>query len=363
MRRFFIPNIITKNKKKNIDIMLKYIKTMFTEILKTNEASIKKAAALIKAGETAAFPTETVYGLGANALSEAAVKKIFDAKGRPSDNPLIVHVSCLEDVYAVALDIPQSAKKLIGALGPAPLTYIVKKSDKIPAVVTAGLDTVAVRIPAHPAALALIRECGLPIAAPSANGSGRPSPTSAAHVFADLNGKIPLILDGGECGMGVESTVVDFTLAVPMILRPGGFSKEALEEILGDEVKLYKTALNGPAKSPGLKYGHYAPRCKIEVIPYSSETIQSLIAAYDYYLRKNIKSVIICAYTYVNDLGGREYVSLGKTAAEAARSLFKILRENEDRYDVLVCHTLPEEGVGRAFNDRLLRAAAVNKFC
>lgn len=330
---------------------------MVTEVLKAGKASIKKAAALIKLGETVAFPTETVYGLGADATSEAAVKKIFDAKGRPSDNPLIVHVSRLEDVYAAAAGVPESVKKLIGALGPAPLTYIVKKSDKIPGIVTAGLDTVAVRIPAHPAALALIRECGLPVAAPSANSSGRPSPTSAAHVLNDLNGKIPLILDGGQCGVGVESTVADFTGAVPVILRPGGFSKEALEEILGSEVKLYERPENAPARSPGLKYGHYAPRCEIEAVPYSSGLIQSLADSYDYYLLKRKKPVIICNGVYIGGLGGRECVSLGKTAGEAAKSLFRILRENEDRYDILICHTLPEEGVGRAFNDRLLRAA------
>lgn len=332
---------------------------MTTEILKADEQSIRKAAALIKAGETVAFPTETVYGLGADALSAEAVKRIFAAKGRPSDNPLIVHVSGIEGIYAAAREVPPAVLKLAKNLGPAPLTYIVKRSDKIPDAVTAGLDTVAVRIPAHPAALALIRECGLPVAAPSANSSGRPSPTTAEHVFSDLNGRIPLILDGGVCGVGVESTVADFTGKVPVILRPGGFPKEKLEEILGTVVRIYRVPEGGQPKSPGLKYRHYAPRCRIVVVPYSEGLAFSLRNAYDNCVQTmNESAIILCQSVYGRDLEGRRFIALGDTAKEAAKALFGALRQNEDKYGTLICHTLPEEGIGRAFNDRLLRAAA-----
>jgi L-threonylcarbamoyladenylate synthase len=244
-------------------------------------------------------------------------------------------------------------------LGPAPLTYVVKKSAQIPDAVTAGLDTVAVRIPAHPSALAFIGECGVPIAAPSANISGRPSPTAAAHVLADLNGKIPLILDGGACGFGVESTVVDFTGDTPLILRPGGFSKERLEGLLGQEVEVYKKPeKDEPARSPGLKHAHYAPRCKIEAVP-NTDVIKKLKKAYDNHVQKGEKPVILCIDIYSRELGGRGFVSLGSGADDAARLLFSLLRENEDRFDVIICHYLPDEGLGRAYNDRLGRAAGV----
>ena len=329
-----------------------------TEILKAGKNSIAKAADIIKAGGIVAFPTETVYGLGANAFDETAVKKIFQAKGRPADNPLIVHIADIGGLAGAAAEIPDKVKRLIETLGSAPLTYIVKKSKRIPDTVTAGLDTVAVRIPAHPAALALIKACGLPVAAPSANASGRPSPTSAAHVYADLNGKIPLILDGGECRFGVESTVVDFTPNIPLILRTGGFSKEELERLLQCETRLYKKPENAPARSPGMKYRHYAPRCKIEVVTDYKNVAESLKKAYDNHVQKGDEPAIICQDTYRPDLGGRVAVFLGRTPEDAAKALFRVLRENEDKHGVLICHTLPDEGIGRAFNDRLLRAAS-----
>ncbi len=334
---------------------------MRTEVLSDTDINIQKAAGIIKAGGLAAFPTETVYGLGANALDGAAVEKIFLAKGRPNDNPLIVHVADIEGVCFVAGDIPAAVTKLMKTLGGAPLTYVLKKKPCVPYAVTAGLDTVAVRIPAHGTALKLIRAAGVPVAAPSANRSGRPSPTTARHVFDDLSGRIPIIIDGGATAFGVESTVVDFTGEQAVILRPGGFSRERLEELMGQKVYyLKKTDKNegGAQRSPGLKYKHYSPSCKIAVVRNDGGIQENLINLYDFYVQNKCRPVIICQTGYLQALGGRTSASLGGSAEEAARSLFRIFRELEGSHGVMICHLLPDEGIGRAFNDRLLRAAS-----
>lgn len=203
-----------------------------------NKEDMREAAEIIRSGGLVAFPTETVYGLGANALDPEASKRIYAAKGRPSDNPLIVHISRFEELLSIAKEVPPQAKKLADAFWPGPLTMIVWKNEKVPYETTGGMDTVAIRMPNHPVALALIDESGCMIAAPSANTSGKPSPTEAGHVALDLDGKIPMILDGGPVGIGIESTIIDLTEKVPMILRPGYITKEMLEEVLGEEVRI-----------------------------------------------------------------------------------------------------------------------------
>ena len=236
---------------------------MKTQLLKVNEDSIALGAKLIREGELVGFPTETVYGLGANALDAEAVVKIFEAKGRPQDNPLITHVSCVEEIPPLVRAIPAAAKKLMEAFWPGPMTLILPKADCIPNAVSAGLDTVGIRLPSNADARALIRAAGRPIAAPSANRSGRPSPTTALHVLEDMDGRIPLILDGGACQVGVESSVIDATGDVPVILRPGGITPEMVERVLGhvrvDEHVMSPLREGDVARSPGMKYKHYAP--------------------------------------------------------------------------------------------------------
>ena len=230
---------------------------MVTRILDA-ENGLDEAVSLLKAGELVAFPTETVYGLGADAFNGDAVKKIFEAKGRPQDNPLIVHIASVEQAAEVARDIPDEFYILAREFMPGPLTVVLPKSDAVPGVVTAGGDTVAVRMPSHPVARRLIA-ASMPLAAPSANRSKHISPTTARHVLDDLDGRVPLILDGGECGVGIESTVLDLTSAVPTVLRPGAVTEEMIAEILGRVGSLSPGAVIGRAKSPGMKYTHYAP--------------------------------------------------------------------------------------------------------
>ena len=231
---------------------------MKTELLKVNEESVALGARLIREGELVGFPTETVYGLGANALDARAVAKIFEAKGRPQDNPLITHVACVEEIPPLVRAIPAAARKLMEAFWPGPMTLILPKADCIPDAVSAGLDTVGIRLPANADARRLIRAAGCPIAAPSANRSGRPSPTTALHVLEDMDGRIPLILDGGACQVGVESSVIDATGEVPVILRPGGITPEMVERVLGhvrvDEHVMSPLREGDVARSPGMKY-------------------------------------------------------------------------------------------------------------
>ena len=235
-----------------------------------DEEAIQKAGEILKTGGLAAFPTETVYGLGGNALDEDAARKIYAAKGRPSDNPLIAHVSCVEEVAPLVKEIPEAGRKLMEAFWPGPLTMIFPKSEKVPYGTTGGLDTVAIRMPDDPVANRLIALAGVPVAAPSANTSGRPSPTTADHVWQDMNGRIEMIIDGGPVGIGVESTIVDVSSAVPSVLRPGAITMEMLAEVLG-EVSV-DPAILGPLsadvrpKAPGMKYKHYAPKADLTLV-------------------------------------------------------------------------------------------------
>lgn len=257
---------------------------------------IKEASDILHAGDMVAFPTETVYGLGADALDEKASKKIYAAKGRPSDNPLIVHVANEQQILPLVKEIPESARKLMKAFWPGPLTIIFNKSDVVPYGTTGGLDTVAIRMPNHKVALTLIEESNIPIAAPSANTSGRPSPTTAMHVMDDLNGKISMVIDGGAVGIGIESTIVDVTGDIPMILRPGYINKKMLEEVVG-EVTIDKAIL-GPVspdlkpKAPGMKYKHYAPKADFTMFDGDIDKVADRINELaESYIKKVIKSV------------------------------------------------------------------------
>lgn len=334
---------------------------MITEIIKINPKDTEKlnrAAKLIKNGETVAMPTETVYGLAASAFDENAVNKIFEAKGRPQDNPLIVHISDISQLYEIVSFVPDSLKKLANRFMPGPLTVVLPKNEKIPDVVTAGLPSVAVRMPSHETARAFISACGVPLAAPSANISGSPSPTSAKHVYDDLNGKIPMIIDGGECSVGIESTVLSLTGETPELLRPGGITLEQLQSVLG-EVNVNAAVLspvdkNTKACSPGMKYRHYSPKTKIIAVKGSSRSFA------DYVNFKKDESV--CALIFEEN---REniivpYVAYGKRndCNSQARSLFKSLRE-VDALGKEVCYAeLPRaDETGLAVVNRLLRAA------
>lgn len=234
---------------------------------------IEKASEILNRDGLVAFPTETVYGLGANALNAEAAAKIYAAKGRPSDNPLIVHIASIQDVYKIASDVPDNATALMEAFWPGPLTIILPKKDIVPDGTTGGLNTVAIRMPSHPVALSLIKESGVLIAAPSANTSGRPSPTNAAHVIEDMDGKIDMIIDGGDVGIGIESTIIDLTGDIPTILRPGFITKAMLENIIGP-VQIDKALIepdpNLRPKAPGMKYTHYAPKGELTIIDSAS---------------------------------------------------------------------------------------------
>lgn len=343
---------------------------MQTKILKIDSAdidsdSMKEAAALIAAGELVAFPTETVYGLGADALRPEASRKIYAAKGRPSDNPLIVHISKFEDLVSIAKEVPPQAKKLADAFWPGPLTMIVWKNAKVPYETTGGMDTVAIRMPNHPVALRLIEESGCLIAAPSANTSGKPSPTEAAHVALDMDGRIPMILDGGPVGIGIESTIVDLSEETPMILRPGYITKEMLEETLGEEVRIDPGIIASDStrkpKAPGMKYKHYAPKADLVLVEGETgrviETINRLVAEKQGTGKKVgvIATDETCAgyrADFVVSIGARE------DEDAIARHLYKILREFDDmEVDAIYSESFATPRIGQAIMNRLLKAA------
>ncbi len=327
---------------------------MHTELCQADDASIRRAAALLRAGELVAFPTETVYGLGADALNAEASARIFAAKGRPADNPLIAHIAGESGLAGLIAGEPCAcARKLMRAFWPGPMTLIFPKSPRVPREVTAGLDTVAVRMPSHPVARALIRAAQTPIAAPSANRSGRPSPTTAAHVLEDMEGRIPLILDGGPCEVGLESTVVDVTGARPRILRPGGVTLEMLEGVVGDvdvdEGVLHQLQAGSQARSPGMKYKHYAPKGEVTIVtgPRAAQEIARLYDAAD-------GRAAILAFSQA-DYGARRVYRLKNAPGE----LFAALRQlDEDGMETIYAEDVPTAGVGLAVMNRLMRAAA-----
>lgn len=322
---------------------------------------LAEAAQLLKEKQTVAFPTETVYGLGADATSDEAVDKIFKAKGRPSDNPLIVHIAEEKQLEELAEEIPETAKVLMKAFWPGPLTLVVKvKKGALSEKVTAGLDTVGIRMPRHPVALALIRMSGLPIAAPSANRSGKPSPTLARHVREDLAGKIAGIVDGGETGVGVESTVLDVTAEVPVILRPGGVTKEQLEERIGKvrlDPGLKGTGAGARPKAPGMKYTHYAPDAPVYLVDGSIAFMQQMIDAHRE--KGEVTGAIVTEET--SGIVRADVVAVcGRRASleTVAQHLYDTLRSfNAQKVDVIFSEIFPREGIGRAIMNRLEKAA------
>ena len=366
------------------------------------DEELKEAAGILRSGGLVAFPTETVYGLGGNALDEDAARKIYAAKGRPSDNPLIAHVSCVEEVAPLVKEIPEAGRKLMEAFWPGPLTMIFPKSEKVPYGTTGGLDTVAIRMPDDPVANRLIALAGVPVAAPSANTSGRPSPTTADHVWQDMNGRIDMIIDGGPVGIGVESTIVDVSSAVPAVLRPGAITMEMLEEVLG-EVSV-DPAILGPLsadvrpKAPGMKYKHYAPKADLTLVEPGTGTeresgaeqvtgaeqktgadwntgaapetgldetqLQAMIRKVRELSREKIeagyKVGVICTDESRDCYTDGEVRSIGarKSQPSVAHNLYALLREFDDLgVDYIFSESFPKDHLGQAIMNRLSKAA------
>lgn len=328
-----------------------------------DESIMEEAGALIRSGALVAFPTETVYGLGANALDGEAAAKIYAAKGRPSDNPLIVHIADLDRLSDITEEIPEAAVKLAEKFWPGPLTMVLKKNDRVPYGTTGGLDTVAVRMPSHPVALELIRHGGGFIAAPSANTSGRPSPTLASHVADDMDGIIPMILDGGAVGIGIESTIVDLTEDIPTILRPGFITREMLQEVVG-EVLIDKGLLadaKTPPKAPGMKYRHYAPKAELIIVEGDRKAVVHRINGLAKENEaKGIKTGVIGTEETVSKYHADLVKSMGSRNDELSISshLYRILREfDESSVDVIYSESFEEGALGSAIMNRMLKAA------
>ena len=343
-----------------------------------NISAIKNAAVIIRNSGLVAVPTETVYGLGANALSSDAVKKIFDAKGRPQDNPLIVHIADMSDIERVAINIPPLAYILAEKFWPGALTMVLEKSADVPYETTAGLDSVAVRLPSHETMRLLIKESGTPIAAPSANSSGKPSATEAGHVICDLSGKINMILDSGPCGLGIESTVIDLTVSPPCVLRPGSITLEQLKEVdcsivaasTGSTAEINNDEAPIAPKSPGVKYTHYSPKAELIVVCGDSSRI---VAAINELLRQsngksNSKKIAILASeenvgNYIYDEKSVQLFTVGsrENIASVARELFRVLRLcDELGIELIYAEAYPQTGLGASVMDRLIKAAGYN---
>ncbi len=327
-------------------------------LLFNSPADLPRAAALLQAGEVVAIPTETVYGLAANALDPVAVQKIFAAKNRPADNPLIVHIPSADWLPRVARAIPDAALALAKAYWPGPLTMVLPRTAAIPNVVTAGGDTVAVRLPSHPDARAIIEACGLPLAAPSANRSGSPSPTTAAHVLADMDGRIAAVYDGGPCSVGVESTVVSLVGDRPRLLRPGGITPAMLQAVLGDLVidpSVTQNVQLDRVSSPGMKYRHYAPRARVTLVRAGSPAFVAFVN------RQTGPGTAALCFAEELPAVAIPALSLGPQdrPEEQARRLFACLRALDDQNITRVFVHCPDPtGVGLAVYNRLLRAAA-----
>lgn len=332
------------------------METVVINITTEYDKALEKSAELLKNGEVVGIPTETVYGLAANALCENAVKKIFVAKGRPSDNPLIVHIAKFEDLAPLVAEIPEKVKVMADAFWPAPLTMIMKKSDKVSNVVSGNLPTVAIRMPKSDYARAIIEACGLPLAAPSANLSGSPSPTNAKYVYDDMNGRIPLIIDGGNCEIGVESTVISFAEEPPRLLRPGGVTLEEMTALIGeivvDDAVLNKLEDGTVASSPGMKYKHYAPSADITIIKSDFETFKTLCESED-----NITALCFDGENEKLSCKAVAYGDENDGYSQSAR-LFDALRELDEMGATKVYARCPDtKGMGLAVYNRLIRAS------
>ena len=342
---------------------------MKTEIVKIEEEQIDqeaivRAGEILKRGGLVAFPTETVYGLGGDALNENSSRLIYAAKGRPSDNPLIVHITNMDALGKIVTEIPPAARKLAERYWPGPLTMIFHRSDMVPLATTGGLDTVAVRMPSHKTARAMIDAAGGYIAAPSANRSGRPSPTVARYVIEDLDGLVDMIIDGGEVDIGLESTIIDLTGKIPTILRPGYVTQDMLSETLG-LVDMDRTILDANShqapKAPGMKYRHYAPRGNLSIVEGEPERVISYINEKLSILQKEgRKTGVIATDETVARYHGDDIKSVGRRQDEEAiaRHLFRILREfDDDNVEVMFTESFQTAGIGQAIMNRLLKAA------
>ena len=325
------------------------------------KAKIMKAARIMRKGGLVAFPTETVYGLGANALSVRAVRKIFSAKGRPFDDPIIVHVCEERQVYGLVKDVDMRAKTLMDSFWPGPLTLVMGKSRKVPSVTTGGLGTVAVRMPNHKIACALIRAAGVPIAAPSANLFGKPSPTDAGHVLEDLDGRIDCVVDGGRARIGVESTVLDISGKKAVLLRPGKVTRADIEGVIG-KIKVHplvgkKGGAKGKwaARAPGMKYRHYAPRAELVLVQGGNFRRKAVRILKGFRGRK----VAVISFGKAPKIRGAAVKGLGGDAKRAARRLFRVFRELDRKgIQAVVVQAVPEKGIGMAVMNRMRKAAA-----
>lgn len=320
---------------------------------------IAAAAGILQSGGLLAFPTETVYGLGADGLNQDAVRRIFEAKGRPMDNPLILHITGAGELERYCKDIPDSAYRLAERFWPGPLTMVLKRRPIVPDATTAGLPSVAMRCPDHPVARAILAAAGIPVAAPSGNRSGRPSPTRVSHILQDMDGRIEGIVDGGDCRVGVESTIVDLTADPPRLLRPGGVSLEALRDVLGrvevDEAVLGRMAAGKKPKAPGMQYRHYAPKAPVTVVCGPPETTAAYIRG-----QAAAGDGILCFDEYFGTFPGRTVRAMGEAgrAEEQARRLFDALRSFDDTpVDRIYAQCPPEGGMGLAVSNRLKKAA------
>ena len=316
-----------------------------------DSSAVAEVVEMLRAGKCVIFPTETVYGLGADATNEDAVKKIFRAKGRPADNPLIVHIGDRSQVYDLAREVPESAERLMDEFWGGPLTVILKKKSIIPSAVSAGLDTVGIRMPSHPVANAILKH-GVPVAAPSANRSGRPSPTTFAHCVADMDGRVDAIIDGGEAKFGVESTVIDLSDALPTVLRPGAVTLEMIREILPNAV--YGGGEEpGVPKSPGMKYRHYAPSAPLFVLKNVTEARLSELS--------QAGKVGIMAYRGIGKNAGNYVIDMGDSVEAYGARLFYALRQMDDwNVDEIYAAAPEETGFGAAVCNRLYKAAGGN---
>lgn len=327
---------------------------------------LQEACDVLRADGLVAFPTETVYGLGGNALHEEAAARIYAAKGRPSDNPLIIHIAEWQSIYELAAEVPAKAEALAQTFWPGPLTMILPRADRVPRSTTGGLDTVAIRMPSHPVAQELIRQSGIYIAAPSANVSGRPSPTKAQHVIEDLSGRIDMIVDGGEVGIGLESTIVDLTADVPMVLRPGYITTDKLQGIVGD-VTVDKAVVSREAepsltaKAPGMKYRHYAPRGQLIIIEGESERVVKRIHELIQEKQEKGKKVAVIATEETKSHYPANLVySIGSKQCEGsiASGLYNMLREMDHLgAEYIFAESFEDDSLGQAIMNRMLKAA------
>lgn len=329
-------------------------------------AKLAQAGEVIKNGGLVAFPTETVYGLGGDALNEESAKKIYAAKGRPSDNPLIVHIADMEHLEKIVREVPENVRKLANAFWPGPLTMIMKKSDVVPYQTTGGLDTVAVRMPGHPIALIFIRESGGYVAAPSANLSGKPSPTTAKYVIQDMDGRIDMILDAymGSGTIGIESTIVDMTSEIPMILRPGYITQEMIENIIGKtdtDVTIFDNSSDQAPKAPGMKYRHYAPKGELVIVEGEPEKVVNYINEQTkLHAQKGEKTGVIGTSERINEYQADSIKDAGRhdDMLSVAGRLYTFLREFDDENVVyMYSESFSSAGVGQAVMNRLLKAA------